>query len=153
MTLSHYIFVAGDIYDEERLIRAKEICESLLRRRIWLIWRETPYQRDYRVGDRVLFYLARSGKCNFVGLAELDSEPEPATTEEIDMGEALGLIGYDRKVRLRNIRLFSESIPIRPLIEELTFIKDKRWWGHWFRQSAMRIPQKDFERVLAEDSR
>ena len=148
MAESHYIFISADIYDEERLIPAREIYETLARRGVWLIWRATPYQRDYRAGDRVLFYLARSGQCQFAGTAELAGEPEPTTRGETDMADSLGLIGYDRKLILRNAQRFREGIPIRPLIAELTFIKNKRWWGHSFRQSAIRIPKEDFDRIL-----
>jgi len=150
MAAAHYVFVAGDIYADDRLVSAREILTALLQRNIWLIWDRTPYQRDYRPGDRVLFYLARSGKCQFVGAAELAGEPEPATDDEIAMAESLGLIGYDRKLELRNVQQFPDGIPIRPLISDLAFIKNKHWWGHSFRQGALRIPQQDFVRVLRE---
>jgi DNA-binding MarR family transcriptional regulator/predicted RNA-binding protein len=34
--------------------------------------------------------------------------------------------------------------PIRPLIDQLSFIKDKRRWGHMFRVGLFEIPQADF---------
>jgi DNA-binding MarR family transcriptional regulator/predicted RNA-binding protein len=34
--------------------------------------------------------------------------------------------------------------PIRPLIDQLSFIKDKRHWGHMFRVGLFKIPQEDF---------
>jgi hypothetical protein len=148
MAESHYIFVAGDIYDEARVIPAREICETLVDHEVWLIWRETPYQRDYRAGDRVLFYLARSGQSQFAGMAELAGDPESTTREETRMADSLGLLGYDRKLRLRNIQRFRDGVGIRPLVAELTFIKNKKWWGHSFRQSAIRIPKEDFDRIL-----
>jgi predicted RNA-binding protein len=37
--------------------------------------------------------------------------------------------------------------PIAPLIDELTFIKDKRRWGFVFRFGLFEIPQEDFERI------
>ena len=46
----------------------------------------------------------------------------------------------------RNIE-FRECVetPIAPLIDELTFINDKRHWGYVFRFGLFEIPQKDFE--------
>lgn len=149
MTQSHYILIAGDIYDDDHVVPARQIYDALVDRGLWLIWRETPYQREYQEGDRVLFYLARSGKCNIVGAAELVDGPEPADQEEMQAGDKLGLIGYDRKLRLRKVQRFPEGVQIRPLIPELTFIKNKKWWGHSFRQSAIRIPKEDFDRIIA----
>ena len=148
MTPSYYVFVAGDLYDGDRLVKAREIADTLLEHGIWLIWKRTPYQNDYQPGDRILIYLARSGKCEFIAVAELASGPEQATRNDLDLADSLGLIGYDRKMRLRNIQHFEVGKPIRPLVEKLRFIKNKRWWGHHFRQSAMRIPEVDFERIV-----
>jgi hypothetical protein len=37
--------------------------------------------------------------------------------------------------------------PIAPLIDELSFIKDKRRWGYVFRFGLFEIPCTDFERI------
>jgi DNA-binding MarR family transcriptional regulator/predicted RNA-binding protein len=45
----------------------------------------------------------------------------------------------------RNIEFVkSTEAPIRPLIEELSFIEDKRRWGYMFRAGLFKIPQEDF---------
>ncbi|MEJ2705555.1 MAG: EVE domain-containing protein [Sedimentisphaerales bacterium] len=43
--------------------------------------------------------------------------------------------------------LKSEEAPIRPLIEELRFIKNKKQWGYPFRQGLFEVKQTDFERI------
>lgn len=37
--------------------------------------------------------------------------------------------------------------PIRPLIDELSFIKDKAHWGAAFRFGYLRVPETDFQRI------
>jgi DNA-binding MarR family transcriptional regulator/predicted RNA-binding protein len=45
----------------------------------------------------------------------------------------------------RNIEFVSGvEAPIRPLIDQLSFIKDKRRWGYMFRVGLFKIPQEDF---------
>jgi DNA-binding MarR family transcriptional regulator/predicted RNA-binding protein len=45
----------------------------------------------------------------------------------------------------RNIEFLSGTeAPIRPLIDQLSFIKDKRRWGYMFRVGLFKIPQEDF---------
>lgn len=41
----------------------------------------------------------------------------------------------------------SESAPIRPLIERLEFIVDKRHWGAVFRYGQIKIGGQDFDRI------
>ena len=41
------------------------------------------------------------------------------------------------------------SAPIRPLIERLSFIRDKRSWGYAFRSGVVAIDRNDFEIIAA----
>jgi hypothetical protein len=48
----------------------------------------------------------------------------------------------------KNVKfLKSERVPIEPLLEQLTFIKDKKKWGFPFRRGSFEIPKQDFELV------
>ena len=50
----------------------------------------------------------------------------------------------------RNVKFFScELASIKPLIDKLDFIKDKKKWGYPFRFGLFTIPQNDFE-LIAE---
>jgi hypothetical protein len=51
----------------------------------------------------------------------------------------------------RDIRFFdAKDVPIRPLIERLSFIKDKTRWGYAFRFGHLEISRADFELIAAE---
>lgn len=50
---------------------------------------------------------------------------------------------YRRDVRFST----SNDAPIRPLLTELSFIKDAARWGYAFRFGHFEIPRADFERV------
>lgn len=41
----------------------------------------------------------------------------------------------------------SEEAPIRPLIKELSFIKNKKQWGYPFRRGLFEVERADFERI------
>lgn len=50
----------------------------------------------------------------------------------------------------RNLEfLRAEEAPIKPLIEELTFIRNKSSWGFVFRRGLFEIPEEDFRRIAA----
>ena len=62
-----------------------------------------------------------------------------ALYESRDAGEAL----FRRRVSY----LPAAEAPIKPLIEELSFIRSKTHWGAAFRFGVVRIPAEDFARI------
>ncbi|MHB8140732.1 MAG: EVE domain-containing protein [Vulcanimicrobiaceae bacterium] len=52
-----------------------------------------------------------------------------------------GFVPYRRDVKF----LEAADAPIRPLLEQLSFIKDKSRWGYVFRFGHLEIPKSDFE--------
>jgi hypothetical protein len=50
---------------------------------------------------------------------------------------------YRRRVSYKKV----VDAPIRPLIEKLSFIKNKQSWGFVFRFGLIEIPEKDFEAI------
>ncbi len=61
-----------------------------------------------------------------------------------DMGD--GFVPFRRNVRF----LPARDVPIRPLIEALTFIQDKSHWGAPFRFGTLQIPEEDFKLIARE---
>ena len=61
-----------------------------------------------------------------------------------DMGD--GFVPFRRNVRF----LPARDVPIRPLIDALTFIQDKSHWGAPFRFGTLQIPEEDFKLIARE---
>lgn len=67
----------------------------------------------------------------------LDSEPYL-----FDMGN--GFIPYRR-----NVQFFpAQETPIRLLLDKLSFIKNKQFWGYMFRFGLLEIPESDFQVIV-----
>ena len=43
----------------------------------------------------------------------------------------------------------AHDAPIKPLIDDLTFIRNKQHWGAAFRFGFLRVPEEDFARIAA----
>ena len=56
---------------------------------------------------------------------------------------APGFVPHRRDVRFHN----AKEVPIRPLLDQLSFIPDKRRWGYVFRYGHLEIPAEDFSRI------
>src|SRR5262245_48278370 len=52
-------------------------------------------------------------------------------------------VPYRRAVRF----LSADEAPIQPLLQELTFIRDKRRWGYIFRRGHFQIGERDFRLI------
>ena len=96
-------------------------------------------------GDLIVFY---SGKTAYP-----EGDPYQKFT-------ALGRISDDEPYQVemtptfhpfrRNVEFLEmNEASIRPLIEELSFIKDPKRWGFPFRRGLFEIPREDFEKIAA----
>ncbi len=54
-----------------------------------------------------------------------------------------GFVPYRRDVQF----VTAQEAPIRPLIERLSFIKNKQSWGYVFRFGLLEIPEPDFQQI------
>jgi hypothetical protein len=91
-------------------------------------------------GDGVLFY---SPKVRY-GFAE-PLQQFTAIGQVKDESVYQTEVSPDFKPFRRNMHFFPcRYVPIRPLIEKLSFIKDKSSWGFLFRQGFFGIPGDDY---------
>ncbi len=97
------------------------------------------------VGDGLIYYSAK----------EKFGEDEPCQ-QFTAIGEVVGSGVYQFEMfpgfipYRRDIRFFdAKEIPIRPLIDRLSFISDKSRWGYAFRFGHLEIPRMDFELIAA----
>ncbi len=96
-------------------------------------------------GDWIVFY---SPKTNY-----RDGEPLQAFTAigqvkdedlyQVEMSP--GFVPWRRNVDFKPCT----ETPIKPMIEELSFIKDKTHWGYMFRFGMFEIPETDFKQIQA----
>lgn len=94
-------------------------------------------------GDWITYYSPRTARdCGefvqaFTAIGQiLEQESYPFEMEN-------GFIPYRRDVRF----VAAQAAPIRPLLNELSFIKNKQSWGQVFRFGLVEIPECDFERI------
>lgn len=107
--------------------------------------KEAPLKRVGK-GDHVLFYASKEGMNSkepyqkFVAIGE-------ATDDEIfkvDMGK--GFEPYRRNLKFKKCK----EAEIRPLIEKLNFIKNKKSWGFIFRFGFFEIEKNDFKLISSK---
>lgn len=98
------------------------------------------------VGDWIIYY---SPTIKFGGKEPCQSFTAIGT---IDLGEPYTFAMSKDFIPWRRNVSFVESTeaPIKPLLDKLTFIKDKSRWGFPFRQGCFEIAQNDFQLIAKE---
>lgn len=107
--------------------------------------KEAPLKR-VKKGDRVLFYASKEGtdsKTPYQKFVAIGQAPDDEIIK-VDMGK--GFEPFRRKLKFKN----SKEVEIRPLIENLDFIKNKKSWGFIFRFGFFEIPKHDFELIAGK---
>jgi predicted RNA-binding protein len=94
-------------------------------------------------GDMIVYY---SPKVQFDGneiLHAFTAIGEIADEEVYQVEESLDFKPFRRTVRY----IKTGEVRIRPMIQDLTFIGNKKSWGYAFRFGLLEIPKEDFERI------
>jgi predicted RNA-binding protein len=144
----HYIFIANSV-DYEPFTTGDELTRVLASKRMWLASRFTPFRKAYKNGVRVILYVAGKGARHFVGDAAIEKPTTNASDEEIQFAKRLGLEGFTEEIPLLEICLWSKPLAIRPLVDNLAFIKDKINYGLNLRQAAAKITARDYDYIIS----
>ncbi|MSP13433.1 MAG: EVE domain-containing protein [Chloroflexi bacterium] len=97
-------------------------------------------------GDWLIYYsskitMGKSDTCqNFTAIGKLKDDP----VYQHDMGD--GFAPFRRDVFYQDCR----EVSILPLIDALSFIKDKGHWGAPFRFGVVEIPEPDFRLIAGQ---
>ena len=96
-------------------------------------------------GDGFAFYSPRTAYPDGTPLQAFTAigRVRDGTVYQADAGDGF------RPFRLAVDYLAASAAPIRPLIDELSFIRSKEHWGAAFRFGFLRVPAEDFARIAA----
>lgn len=96
-------------------------------------------------GDHVLFYAPKT---------DFDGDPVQALVAALTVtGEEVyqrALPGTDFRPFTRDAEYHEvQEVPVRPLLEHLSFVKSPRHWGMAFRRSQFEISQSDYDLIAS----
>jgi predicted RNA-binding protein len=98
------------------------------------------------VGDGLIYYSAKEIFDEDKLCQQFTAIGEVIGSEVYEFEMFSGFVPYRRDIQFYAAR----DVPIRPLIPQLAFIKDKTHWGCAFRYGHLEIPQSDFELIATQ---
>jgi len=103
---------------------------------------------NWEIGDLILFYTSREKYHSYKRVKEFQSIVEcvshPFKSNQKIWPDFDGDV-FPTRVRIRVIN--RKKCKIEPLIEELSFIKNKKNWGSAFMSGIRKIPKSDFKLI------
>jgi EVE domain len=95
-------------------------------------------------GDWIVYYSPRTAMVKGEAVQAFTAVGQilPGEPYLFDMGN--GFVPHRRDVQF----VAAQEAPIRSLIEDLSFIKNKQSWGYVFRFGLLEIPEPDFQRIM-----
>jgi len=97
-------------------------------------------------GDWVIFYSSRERFGEPKMCQQFTAIGQVIDAEPTQVAQFPGFKPYRRQVKYRK----SKAVDIRPLIDTLSFIKDKSRWGSAFRFGFLEIPGADFAKIATK---
>lgn len=98
------------------------------------------------VGDWIIYYSPKELFEEATPCQKFTAIGEVVGSEVYPFEMFPGFIPHRRDIRF----LQATDTPIRPLLEQLDFIKDKSKWGYAFRYGHLEIPKSDFELIATK---
>jgi len=96
-------------------------------------------------GDWIIFYSSKMSYPEGEPLQTFTAIGQVKDDELYQVEMAPGFVPWRRNVTFYDC----QEVPIRPLLDDLSFIKDKSHWGYPFRFGLFQIPEQDFEIIRA----
>lgn len=147
--MSYYIFTVNDIVMAEKKINAEEIVESLLKNKIWFFNSNTPLHSKLKYGDCIMVYVCGHGRRYFVCKFKIESNIKniEENIKAINLRNEVNLSWFNLYIEINNIEIFKNKVEIKPIIEELSFIKNKNNYGLNLRLPIVRLQDQDFKLI------
>ncbi len=117
------------------------IFDSLIGRAVWYVPRRS---KDLVPESRVVFYEAKAGVRGYATIADVSD----ATPSDQGTLVQFGLYHLAIKLSLANIVVFSKAVHLGPLVHQLDFVSNKKYWGHSLRTTPRTISSGDFEKIV-----
>jgi hypothetical protein len=143
-----FILIASDITDfSGQKLTAEEATMNRLTNVIWPLYSGTRNRKMIKDGDKCLFYLAGANAKaqSFIGEADVVAIKRPKNITVL-----LSKLAVEQPpveiIIFGAFSLYDEPKPIRPILDELSFIpKNRSRWGAAMQGGCRRISKEDYE--------
>lgn len=146
----NYMVIINDMQIGDTLLSARDIATTLFNHETWLFSRGTARVKYLKPGDRVLVYAAGKGNRCFMGNFTLKTTPSEEDTDHPKELKSLRKY-FPLSCHIKDASLWTESLPIKDILDDLSFIGDKKNYGLYLRQGMRELSDRDYGVIKGKD--
>lgn len=147
----YYLSIINDLEIGYDSVNVLEIVKILYNNDIWLYTDTAPFTSKISKGDNFILYLAGKGRRYFHSSFEIAGDIKEINDNKIIDKDTLDIDRYFKYfVPIDNIEIFKEKPLIKDIKADLKFIKDKKNYGLFLRQSVKRISKEDYDYIMSK---
>lgn len=142
--MSYFICIIADhSQDSGEKVKGRDIYLRLMSKKVWGLHPTVVLRAKLKKGDSLLFYLGKSYE--FLGSAKVAKEPYKVDPDE---SKDLFIKSDTLKIDLSNVEIWDKQKPIKPLLGELSFIKNSINWGAYLQGGIRKIVESDYKLII-----
>ena len=142
--MSYYCLISGDLSKEAFQVFRKRISEQR-----WPLYEKTKHIDNIKINDLLIFYIGgKYSHCQSFAGEALVSKIEGLNEITIDPDSKNKIV--KKYLFLKEIQTFKKPIKILDLIENLDFIKNKKYYGLSLLEGTAEISSKDYDTIISQ---
>lgn len=146
--MKYWVFIVTSQKENGDLVPASEIWQTRMANQFWGLGERTANRKTIKTGDQIVIYEGNPVK-SFVASAQLASESFVLSDSEKEAyRHGREVFTTDYGVRLENIRIFQQPIPMQDVLEGLAFIENKPYWGTYLQGGTREIFERDYHLII-----
>lgn len=152
----NYIFIINDYQylnssHDSDMIDAFTLAKKLFQKKIWIHpSKKTPFLRTFEPKDKVLLYIAGIGRRYFYASFEICGEVVETDFSKLGDFDSNFIKRFKYSHPISNIDIWNNPVPMIEIKNELNFIKDKKNYGLYLRNSVVKLEESDYKFIISK---
>lgn len=121
-------------------ISSGRLFSLLAARKIWYLPRPSAYCKP---GRSIVFYENSVGIRGYARIASVGT----SNSDDSQWLRGIGAEPFGFRISLQDAHIFERAVSLRPLVRDLSFIKNKEFWGQSLRTTPRLLSPEDFELI------
>lgn len=140
----YWLLTIRDQYQTTRKISAKEIFDIRVANSFWVVNEHNRNFHRIKEGDKAIFYQCGSKGKQFLGRCLVSSQPERLTQELKQLITTQPSSLFNHYVSLDDIEVWKNPKLLIPMLNKLSFIRNKHHWGSYLQGGLRNISESDY---------
>lgn len=146
--MNYWIFTVTNQKMDSKTIQARAIYSQRMKDSFWGLGEKTTNRSKIQAGDKIIFYIGIPERV-FSGTATVASSNFKLSNQEVEKyPHELPFFATEFGVKLSDIEIWEAPKFVPDLVESLSFVENREYWGSYFQGGIRGITSPDYEKII-----